>query len=153
MVTVQTDVCYFYGCVLFQLRLHFQDEVVWLSQVAHDHPALEICSGKKITIGLRCDKRRSNLLLVVVDNFWRPLFDVAESDLPELDRLVGTCCDKQLLAASRRLQWVITCRASVLHLLTEYVGNVVVMSGELLHRCSLIEAKEIDLIVHAGQCI
>ena len=90
---------------------------------------------------------------MVVDNFWRPLFDVAESDLPELDRLVGTCCDKQLLAASRRLQWVITYWASVLHLLTEYVGNVVVVSGELLHRCPLIEAKEIDLIVHAGQCI
>ena len=128
MVTVQTDVCYFYGCVLFQLRLHLQDEVVRLPQVAHNHPALKIYCGKEITIGLRCNKRRSNLLLVVVDNFWRPLFDVAESNLPELDRLVGTCRDKQLLAAPRGLQRVIAGWASVHHLLTEHVGNVVVMS-------------------------
>ena len=153
MVTVQTDICYFYGCVLFQLRLHFQDKVVWLAQVAHNHPALKICCGKKITIGLRRDKRGSNLLLVIVDNFWWPLFDVAESDLPELDRLVGTCRDKQLLAASIGLKRVISRRASVLHLLTEYVGNVVVVSRELFHRCPLVEAKEIDLVVHAGQCI
>ena len=118
MVTVQTDICYFYGCVFFQLRLHLQDEVVWLPQVAHNHPALKIYCGKKITIGLRCNKRRSDLLLVVVYNFWRPLFDVAESNLPELYRLVGTCRDKQLLAASCGLQWVISGWASVLHLLT-----------------------------------
>ena len=128
MVTVQADVCDLYGRVLFQLRLHLQDEVVRLAQVAHNHPALEINRGKKIDIGLRCDKRRSYLLLVVVDNFWRPLLDVAERDLPELDRLVGTRRDEQLLAAPCGLQRVIAGWASVLHLLTEYVGNIVVMS-------------------------
>ena len=128
MVTVQADVCDLYGRVLFQLRLHLQDEVVRLAQVAHNHPALKICCSKKINIRLWCDKRRSDLLLVVVDNFWWPLLDVAESDLPELDRLVGTRRDKQLLAAPRGLQRVIAGLASVLHLLTEYVGNIVVMS-------------------------
>ena len=153
MVTVQTDVCNFYGCVLLQLRLHLQDEVVRLAQVAHNHPALKICCSKKINIRLWCDKRRSDLLLVVVDNFWWPLLDVAESDLPELDRLVGTRRDKQLLAAPLGLQWIISGRASVLHLFTENVGNVVVVSRKLFHRCTLIEAKQVDLVIHAGQCI
>lgn len=77
---------------------------------------------------------------MIVQHFLeRFLFIVPEGYFPELDCLVCGCCDQDLLCRSIRLD----------HLLAQHACDVVIMSAELFHHSSLVEAEEIDLIVHA----
>ena len=80
---------------------------------------------------------------MVVDNFGlRLLGSVAETDLPQLDGLVGRRCNQHLLAS-----------LSLPHLLAQHIGDVVLVGWELLHGRSLVETKEVDLVVHSRKSV
>ena len=78
---------------------------------------------------------------MVVDYLRLRLFFVAESDLPQLNRLVCRGCDQHLL---------VTIFGSA-DLLAEHVCNVVFVRRELLHGRSLVETEEVYLVIHAGK--
>ena len=86
------------------------------------------------------DESRSDLLFVIVQHFLeRFLFVVPKGYFPELDCLVCGGSDQDLLCRSICLD----------HLLAQHASDVVIMGAELLHYGSLVEAEEIDLVVHA----
>ena len=80
---------------------------------------------------------------MIIYDLWLWLLLIAEGHLPQFNRLVSGCRDENLLVST----------VTRFNLLAENVGDVVFVGWELLHRRSLIETEQVDLIIHASESI
>ena len=80
---------------------------------------------------------------MIINNLRLRLLLLTKRDLPQLDSLIGASCYQHLLVAI----------VSSSYLFTKHVGYIVFMGWELLHCRSLVEAEEVDFIVHACESV
>ena len=80
---------------------------------------------------------------MVVDDLWLGLLLIPKCDLPQLNCLVRGCRDQDLLGTIVRFS----------HLLAEHVSDVVLVRWELFHCRALVEAEQVDFVVHSSQSI
>ena len=140
MVSVQANVCKFDCSVLLYFRSNLHDDIVRLRQISNNDPTFEVDCGEQVSIVLLTAEGRSNLFFMIVDDFWLWLLLLSKRDLPQLNCLIGRCSDQNLLVT------IISCP----DLLAEHIGDVVLVSWELLHGRSLVETEQVDLVVHSS---
>lgn len=140
MIIVKTDVGELDSRVFLYLGPVFKKNIVRVSQVSHNYPALQVNCRQQISIILLTNKGGSYLFLMIVYNLGLWGLFVGKGDLPQLYRLICRGRDQHLLVA-------IICRA---YLLAEHTGDVIFMRRKLLHGRTLIETEQVYLVVHAG---
>ena len=106
---------------------------------------LKVYSREQVLVGLLRDESWRNFLLMVVENFFeRFLFLVSNNYLPKLYGLIGRRRDQNLLSG----------RICVDNLFAEHASYKVVMCWiQLFDNSALVEAEQVDLIIHASECV